>query len=87
MEIKLAFKKMSLKNGDEITLSLSPSAMQKMIMELIASGYLTTEELAAYIIGQLKICDSQNINHVLPENVMNKLIETYQATITGGNNV
>lgn len=87
MDIKLAFKKMSLKNGDEITLSISPRAMQKMIMELIASGYLTTEELAIYIIGQLKICDSQNISHVLPENVMNELVETYQSTINGDNNV
>lgn len=87
MDITLAFKRMSLTNGDELTLSIAPSAMQKMIMELIATGYLTTEELAIYVIGQLKLCDKQNLSHVLPENVMNKLNETYQAVITGGENV
>jgi Mn-dependent DtxR family transcriptional regulator len=78
---------MSLTNGDEIKLSIAPSAMQKMIMELIATGYLTTEELAVYVIGQLKLCDAENLSHVLPQNVMNKLNETYQAAINGGNNV
>lgn len=87
MDIKLAFKKMSLTNGDEITLSIAPSAMQKMIMELIASGYLSTEEMAIYVIGQLKLCDKENLSHVLPENVLNKLNETYQTVITGGENV
>lgn len=87
MDITLAFKKMSLTNGDEIKLSVAHSAMQKMIMELIASGYLTTEELATYVISQLKLCDKQNLAHVLPQNVLNKLNETYQVVINGGTNV
>lgn len=87
MDITLAFKKMSLTNGDEIKLTVAHSAMQKMIMELIASGYLTTEELATYVISQLKLCDKQNLSHVLPQNVLNKLNETYQTVISGGINV
>lgn len=87
MNITLAFKKLSLTNGDEITLSIAPSAMQKMIIELIAQGYLTTEELATYVISQLRICDKQNLPYVLPENVLKKLNETYQAVNNGGGNV
>ncbi|MDN8598659.1 hypothetical protein Q0A17_04380 [Citrobacter sp. S2-9] len=87
MNITLAFKKLSLTNGDEITLSIAPSAMQKMIIELIAQGYLTTEELATYVISQLRICDKQNLPYVLPENVLKKLNETYQAVNNGGRNV
>lgn len=87
MDITLAFKKLSLTNGDEITLSIAPSAMQKMIIELIAQGYLTTEEMATYVIRQLKICDKQNLPYVLPENVLKKLNETYQTVNNGGENV
>lgn len=87
MDITLAFKKLSLTNGDEITLSIAPSAMQKMINELIAQGYLTTEEMATYVISQLKICDKQNLPYVLPENVLKKLNETYQTVNNGGENV
>lgn len=87
MDIKLAFKKLSLTNGDEAHLSITNSAMQKLIVELIASGYLTTEELAIYTIGQLKLCDQQNLNHVLPEAVINKLISTYESVKKGENNV
>lgn len=87
MNITLAFKKLSLTNGDEITLSIAPSAMQKMIIELIAQGYLTTEELATYVISQLRICDKQNLPYVLPENVLKKLNETYQVVNNGGGNV
>lgn len=87
MDITLAFKKLSLTNGDEITLSIAPSAMQKMIIELIAQGYLTTEEMATYVINQLKICDKQNLPYVLPENVLKKLNETYQTVNNGGKNV
>ncbi|HEM8064346.1 hypothetical protein [Enterobacter hormaechei] len=86
MDITLAFKKLSLTNGDVVTLSIAPSAMQKMIIELIAQGYLTTEELATYVISQLKICDKRNLQYVLPENVLNKLNETYQAVNNGGEN-
>lgn len=87
MDITLAFKKLSLSNGDEITLSIASSAMKKMIIELIAQGYLTTEELATYVISQLKLCDKQNLPYVLPENVLKKLNETYQAVNNGGENV
>lgn len=87
MDITLAFKKLSLTNGDEITLSIAPSAMQKMIIELIAQGYLTTEEMATYVISQLKICDKKNLPYVLPENVLKKLNETYQTVNDGGENV
>lgn len=87
MDITLAFKKLSLTNGDEITLSIAPSSMQKMIMELIANGYLTTEELATYVISQLKLCDKQNLAYVLPQNVLNKLNETYLTVINGDQNV
>ncbi|KAA5927828.1 MULTISPECIES: hypothetical protein [Pantoea] len=87
MDITLAFKKLSLTNGDEITLSIAPSAMQKMIIELIAQGYLTTEEMATYVTSQLKICDKRNLPYVLPENVLKKLNETYQTVNNGGGNV
>lgn len=87
MDITLAFKKLSLTSGDVITLSIAPSAMQKMIIELIAQGYLTTEELATYVINQLTICDKRNLQYVLPENVLKKLNETYQAVNNGGENV
>lgn len=83
MNITLAFKKLSLTNGDEITLSIAPSAMQKMVNELIAQGYLTTEEMATYVINQLKACDKQNLQYVLPEEVLNKLNATYQAVNNG----
>lgn len=84
MDITLAFQKLSLVNGDEITLSIAPGAMQKMIVELIAQGYLTTEEMATYVISQVRICDKQNLPYVLSENVLKKLNETYQAVNNGG---
>ncbi|MDF7681537.1 hypothetical protein PT300_13450 [Enterobacteriaceae bacterium ESL0689] len=87
MDITLAFKKLSLTNGNEITLSITPGAMRKMIIELITQGYLTTEELATYVISQLKICDKRNLSYVLPENVLKKLNETYQTVNNGGENV
>lgn len=83
MDITLAFKKMSLTNGDEITLSIAPSSMQKMIIQLIDNGYLTAEEMATYVISQLKICDKRNLRYVLPENVLNELNETYQTVNNG----
>lgn len=87
MEITLAFKKLSLVNGDEITLSIAPSAMRKMIMELIASGYITAEELAIYTIGQVRLCDQKHIGNVLPENVLNKLVSTYESVKNGETHV
>jgi hypothetical protein len=86
LDITLAFKRLSLTNGDVVTLSIAPSAMQKMIIELIAQGYLTTEELATHVINQVEICDKRNLQYVLPENVLNKLNETYQAVNNGGEN-
>ncbi|RYM66034.1 hypothetical protein BSQ98_09880 [Serratia liquefaciens] len=83
MDITLAFKKLSLTNGDEVTLSIAPSAMRKMIMELLANGYLTTEELAIYMIGQLEVCDQKSLYHVLPENIAKKLITTYESVKNG----
>lgn len=83
MDITLAFKQLSLVNGDEITLSIAPSAMKKMIMELVANGYLTTEELIILSIGQLKLCDNRHLDHVLPENVLKKLISTFESVKNG----
>ncbi|ADP12326.1 hypothetical protein EJP617_26450 [Erwinia sp. Ejp617] len=83
MDITLAFKKLSLTNGDEITLSIAPSAMDKMILELTDNGYLTTEEMATYVISQIKNCDKRNLPYVLPESVLKKLNETYQTVNNG----
>ncbi|WP_447908170.1 hypothetical protein [Serratia fonticola] len=87
MDITLAFKKLSLTNGDEITLSIAHSTMQKMIFRLIDAGYLTAEELADHIIAQLKSCDQQSLEHVFPEPVMNKLTKTYESVKNGENHV
>ncbi|CAI1528700.1 Uncharacterised protein [Serratia quinivorans] len=87
MNITLDFKKMSLTNGSEITLSIAPSAMQKMIIELLANGYLTTEDLVTYIIGQLQVCDQVSLSHVLPEAIINRLITTYESVKNGEDNV
>ncbi|UAN43875.1 hypothetical protein KGP17_15425 [Serratia sp. JSRIV001] len=87
MDITLAFKKLSLTSGDEITLSIAHSTMQKMILRLIDAGYLTPEELADYIIAQLKNCDQQSLEHVLPESVMNKLTKSYESVKNGDNHV
>lgn len=84
MDITLAFKKLSLVNGDEITLSIAPSAMKKMIMELVANGYLTTEELIILSISQIKICDTKHLEQVLPENILQKLNTTFE-TVKNGN--
>lgn len=85
MDITLAFKKLTLVNGDEITLSIASSAMKKMIMELVANGYLTTEELIILSIGQLKLCDQQHLDLVLPENVLKKLNTTFDSVKNGEN--
>ncbi|UAN55382.1 hypothetical protein [Serratia sp. JSRIV004] len=87
MDITLAFKKLSLTNGDEVTLSIAHSTMQKMIFRLIDKGYLTTEELVDYIIAQLKNCDQQSLDHVLPEPVMSKLMKAYESVKNGENHV
>lgn len=83
MDINLAFKNLNLVNGEEVVISITPSAMNKMVMELVANGYLTTEELIILAIGQLKLCDRKNLDHVLHENVLNKLSETYESVKNG----
>jgi hypothetical protein len=85
VDITLAFKKLTLVNGDEITLSIAPNAMKKMIMDLVANGYLTTEELIILSIGQLKLCDQQHLDLVLPENVLKKLNTTFDSVKNGEN--
>ncbi len=87
LDITLGFKKLSLINGENVTLSIAPSAMKKMIMELLSEGYLTTEDLAIYIIEQLSVCDSESLNHVLPEDTAKKLISTYESVKNGEDNV
>ncbi|WP_460208416.1 hypothetical protein [Klebsiella oxytoca] len=87
MEINLDFKKMVLNNGEEITLSITHSAMKKMVMGLVANGYLTTEELIIMAIGQIKLSDKKHLDHVLPEIVLKKLNETFETVKDGENHV
>jgi len=87
MDITLGFKKLSLINGEEVTVSIAPSAMKKMIMGLLSNGYLTTEDLAIYMTEQLSICDNQSLKHVLPEDTAKKLISTYESVKNGENYV
>ncbi|TKK23405.1 hypothetical protein EcCFBP13530_04400 [Enterobacter cancerogenus] len=86
MDITLAFKKLSLTNGDATTLSISHSAMKKMVMDLVANGYLSTEDLIIFAIGQVKICDRKNLEHVLPDNVLKKLTEAFESVKEGEKN-
>lgn len=83
MDITLAFKKLSLTNGDAATLSISHSAMKKMVMDLVANGYLSTEDLIIFAIGQVKLCDRKNLEHVLPDNVLKKLTEAFESVKEG----
>ncbi|EKS6335748.1 hypothetical protein ACUZIT_001631 [Enterobacter hormaechei] len=86
MDITLAFKKLSLTNGDAATLSISHSAMKKMVMDLVANGYLSTEDLIIFAIGQVKLCDRKNLEHVLPDNVLKKLTEAFESVKEGEKN-
>lgn len=86
MDINLAFKQLTLVSGEEVTLSIAPSAMKKMVMDLVANGYLTTEDLIILAIGQLKLCDRKHLDHVLPEIVLNKLTQTVESVKNGENN-
>lgn len=86
MDINLAFKQLTLVSGEEVTLSIASSAMKKMVMDLVANGYLTTEDLIILAIGQLKLCDRKHIDHVLPEIVLNKLTQTFESVKNGENN-
>ncbi|HEF0022016.1 TPA: hypothetical protein R8G79_000938 [Citrobacter amalonaticus] len=87
MDINITFKKLSLTNGDELTLSIAPSAMKKMVLDLVASGHLTTEELIILSIGQVKLSDQAHLEHVLPPNVLKKLNETFESVRNGEKNV
>lgn len=87
MEINLDFKKMVLNNGEEITLSITHSAMKKMVMGLVANGYLTTEELIILAIGQIKLSDKKHLDLVLPELVLKKLNETFESVKNGETHV
>jgi hypothetical protein len=86
LDITLAFKKLSLTNGDVVTLSIAHSAMRKMIMDLVANGYLSTEDLIIFAIGQVKLCDRKNLEHVLPDNVLKKLTEAFESVKEGEKN-
>ena len=86
MDITLAFKKLSLTNGDVVTLSIAHSAMRKMIMDLVANGYLSTEDLIIFAIGQVKLCDRKNLEHVLPDNILKKLTEAFESVKEGEKN-
>lgn len=86
MDINLAFKALTLVSGEEVTISIAPKAMKKMVMDLVANGYLTTEELIILAIGQVKLCDRKNLEHVLPDNVLKKLTEAFESVKEGENN-
>jgi len=55
-------------------------------MDLVANGYLSTEDLIIFAIGQVKLCDRKNLEHVLPDNVLKKLTETFESVKEGDNN-
>lgn len=86
MDINLAFKRLALVNGEEAVISIAPSAMKKMVMDLVANGYLSTEDLIIFAIGQLKLCDRKHLDHVLPGNVLKKLNETFESVKNGEEN-
>lgn len=86
MDITLAFKKLALVNGEEVVISIAPSAMKKIVMDLVANGYLSTEDLIIFAIGQVKLCDRKNLEHVLPDNVLKKLTEAFESVKEGDNN-
>jgi hypothetical protein len=81
--ISMPFKSMELDNGEKLNLSVSRSSLNEVIQRLVATNDLTVEELAILIIGQLKLCDSPNLNTVLPEAVWKKLISTYETVKNG----
>lgn len=78
MEIKVKFQKLSV-DSDEVILKITPAAFDKLLLEQIAQGFITTEELVVYAIGQLKLCDKENALRTLPHAVLNKLIETHKS--------
>lgn len=81
--LNVPFKKMALNNGENITLSVSPDALNALLQQLTATNVLTTEELTALVIGQLELCDRNNLSHVLPETVWEKLNSTYESVKNG----
>lgn len=86
MDITLAFKKLALVNGEEAVISIAPSAMKKMVMDLVANGYLSTEDLIIFAISQVKLCDRKNLENVLPDNVLKKLTEAFESVKEGDKN-
>ncbi len=87
MNISIRFKKLSLINGDEVEISIAPSAMTDTFTNLIQDGYITVEDLIHQAIRQLEICDCQHLGKVLPEETYNKLIKTYESVKNGDNYV
>jgi hypothetical protein len=85
VNIEMPFKSMSLDNGEKINLSVTHSALNEVMQNLVATNDLTVEELTILIIGQLKLCDSPNLNNVLPDAVWKKLISTYEIVKNGAN--
>jgi len=86
MDITLAFKELNLVNGEQAVISIAPNAMRKMVMDLVANGYLTTEDLIIFAIGQLKLCDQKHLDLVLSDNVLKKLTDTFESVKNGENN-
>jgi hypothetical protein len=87
VDIKIKFKSLSVENGGKVHLSTSEKNLAELIQHLTATNILTVEELTILIIGQLKLCDEQNLNNVLPEHVWKKLISTYESLKNGEKNV
>lgn len=87
MNISIRFKKLSLINGEEVEISISPSAMTDVFTTLIEQGYITVEDLIQLSIQQLEICDSQHLEKVLSEENLKKLLSTYGSVKNGDNHV
>lgn len=87
VDLKIKFKNLSLENGGKVCLSTSEKSLIELIQHLTATNILTVEELAILIIGQLKLCDEQNLNNVFPEHVWKKLVSTYDLIKNGEKNV
>lgn len=83
VNVSLKFKSLHLDNGGKVNLSTTSKSINELIQELTATNILTVEELAILMICQLKLCDSQNLDHVFPESVYKKLISTYEKLKNG----
>lgn len=83
ISIAVPFKRISLENGEKALLTVTTKNISEVMQELVATNNLTVEELAILVIGQLKLCDRENLPHVLPEPVMKKLVSTYNTIKEG----